>query len=75
LSDLNAIKWRTPLGTSLDTAYFAWTFIADQNPPLLLKYHLDMNTLLDMKAIIPLSPESYQLRQRTTFDRNRVGDD
>jgi hypothetical protein len=25
LHDLNAIKWRTPLGTSSDTAFFAWS--------------------------------------------------
>ena len=99
LTDLNAIKWRYPLGTSRDTAFFAWggglvtdvfsnqavatsnltaavatTFIADQNPPELLNYHLDMNALViylefSESIYLPLAHLEQGILQRTFVKR------
>jgi hypothetical protein len=99
LHDLNAIKWRTPLGTSQDTAYFAWssglvmdvfsnqvvassnltamattTFIADHNPPELLSYYLNMDTLvIDLEfsesIYLPLTHLEQGILQRTFVKR------
>ena len=99
MADLNAIKWRTPLGTSLGTTYFAWsgnlvtdvfsnptvpttnlsatiatTFIPDRNPPLLLSYHLNMNTLLihlefSESIYLPLTHLEQGILQRTFVKR------
>lgn len=99
LHDLNAIKWRTPLGTSRDTTYFAWgtglvtdvfsnqvvassnltavpatTFIADQNPPELLNYYLNMNTLaieleFSESVYLPLTHLEQGILQRTFVKR------